>query len=147
MKLDGTFHFHKHRKAGAGQFDINHSLRMSATYTLDSYLTKRSDEGTLIKRSEKFLQDDLNKFVNGQVSRSDVQILRRGLVKAGGTKQLLGSLGQREVLSKIRSCELKEAPAQCTGEKPLACKQCNYSCTRSSNLKKHMKKHTAKQNK
>ena len=84
---------------------------MTATFTLEAYLSKRTNEGISIKKTEKFLQEDLNRFVGGRVTRSDVQILRRGLVKAGGTKQLLGSFGQREVLSKPRNCGLQEAPA------------------------------------
>ena len=86
-------------------------MTMTATYTLEDYLTKRTNEGISIKKSESFLQEDLNKFVGGRVTRSDVQILRRGLVKMGGTKQLLGSPCQSEVLSKLRTCERRNAPA------------------------------------
>ena len=81
---------------------------MTATYTFESYLTKRANEGIVIQRTEKFLQDDLNKFVGGRVTRSDIQILRRGLVKVGGVKQLLGSNGQRDILSKIRTCDFNQ---------------------------------------
>ena len=86
-------------------------MTMTATYTLEAYLTKRTNDGISIKKSESFLQEDLNKFVGGRVTRSDVQIPRRGLVKTGGTKQLLGSLSQSEVLSKLRTCERRNAPA------------------------------------
>ena len=155
---------------GRGQLVFNHPRTMTATFTLEAYLSKRTNEGISIKKTENFLQDDLNKFVCGRVTRSDVQILRRGLVKAGGTKQLLGSLGQREVLSKIRTCELKEAPAlngraeviqfagkkqkvmiqtkkmQPTfvrsGEKTNKCNQCNYASSRAAVLRIHLKKHS-----
>ena len=32
-----------------------------------------------------------------------------------------------------------------TGEKPFACKQCDYSCSTSGSLKRHMKRHSANQ--
>ena len=101
----------KQISVGRGQFVLDHHMTMTATYTLEAYLTKRTNEGISIKKSESFLQEDLNKFVGGRVTRSDVQILRRGLVKMGGTKQLLGSPCQSEVLSKLRTCERRNAPA------------------------------------
>ena len=71
----------KQISVGRGQFVLDHHMTMTATYTLADYLTKRTNEGISIKKSESFLQEDLNKFVGGRVTRSDVQILRRGLVK------------------------------------------------------------------
>ena len=79
----------KQISVGRGQFVFDHHMTMTATYTLEAYLTKRTNDGISIKKSESFLQEDLNKFVGGRVTRSDVQILRRGLVKTGGTKQFL----------------------------------------------------------
>ena len=64
-----------------------------------------------MKKSERFLQEDLNNFVGGQVTRSDVQTLRRGLMLMVSTKQLLGNIAQREVLSNLHTCERQKASA------------------------------------
>ena len=109
------------------------TTKMAASYTLRSYLNKRLDEGTPIMRTEKFLQDDLNKYVGGRVLRSDIQILRRGLVRAHGVRKLLADKGHAAILSKVRICQSEKLHSQLDGkaeliqaEKPLEKRVSNF---------------------
>ena len=95
------------------------TTKMAASYTLRSYLNKRLDEGTPIMRTEKFLQDDLNKYVGGRVLRSDIQILRRGLVRAHGVRKLLADKGHAAILSKVRICQSEKLHSQLDGKAEL----------------------------
>ena len=94
------------------------TTQMAASYTLRSYLNKRLDEGTPIMRTEKFLQDDLDlkKYVGGRVLRSDIQILRRGLIRAHGVRKLLADKGHAAILSKVRICQSEKLHSQLDGK-------------------------------
>ena len=80
---------------------------MTTSFTFKSYLENRLANGISILKTEKWLQEDLNKFSKGKTTRSHVQNLRRQLIKMHSTKNLLGSLAQKDFLSKTRTCESK----------------------------------------
>ena len=77
------------------------------------------DEGTPIMRTEKFLQANLNKYVGGRVLRSDIQILRRGLVRAHLVRKLLADKGHAAILSKVRICQSEKLHSQLDGKAEL----------------------------
>ena len=87
------------------QFAIVHAPIMTTSFTFKSYLEKRLAQGVSILKTEKWLQEDLDKFSKGKSTRSHAQNLRRQLIKTQSAKNLLGSISQKDFLSKTRTCE------------------------------------------
>ena len=78
---------------------------MTSTFNYKTYLENRVANGVTIVKTEKWLQEDMDNFAKGKITRSDVQALKRSLVKMNGAKQLLGNKGHKDFLCKIRNCE------------------------------------------
>ena len=106
--------FHVHRKCFSSeldtmkctdQFDIVHRREMTSSYNFKGYLENRLANEASILKTEKFLQEDLNKFASGKTTRADVQNLKRQLVKHRSAKNLLQSKAQNDFICKIRTCE------------------------------------------
>ena len=81
---------------------------MTSFFTFKDYLENRVSSGVVIPKNEKSLKEDLDQFVKGNTTRSQVQNLKRQLTKFVGPKPLLRNIGQRDFLSKIRTCETRD---------------------------------------
>ena len=81
---------------------------MTSFFTFKDYLENKVSSGVVIPRNKKLLKEDLDQFVKGNTTRSQVQILKRQLTKFVGPKPLLRNIGQRDFLSKIRTCETRD---------------------------------------
>ena len=87
------------------QFKIVHDRKMTSHFNFKNYLENRLASGVTIKKTEKWLQEDLDKFAKGKTTRAHVQILKQRLVKMQGAKNLLETKGQKDFLCKTRTCE------------------------------------------
>ena len=62
---------------------------MTSFFTFKDYLENRVSSGVVIPKNEKLLKEDLDQFVKGNTTRSQVQNLKRQLTKFVGPKPLL----------------------------------------------------------
>ena len=90
------------------QFEFVRDKDMTSFFTFKDYLENRVSNGIPVSKNETLLKEDLDQFVRGKTTRSQVQNLKRQLIKFEGPKPLLRNIAQRDFLSKLRTCESQD---------------------------------------